>query len=112
MKLLGIVPESPGVDLKKPKLQYMVISVNNDLPVVIENMQHLKITKGDTIEIIDIKANYKRGLSADVLGFGSRFNDIHKKIVFTEQTRISIKKDFYPCGSVFLDFKNLFTTEI
>ncbi len=106
MKLLDIVPESPGVDLKKPKLQYMVISVNNDLPVVIENMQHLEITKGDTIEIIDIKANYKRGLSADVLGFGSRFNDMHKKIVITEQTRISIKKDFYPCGSVFLDFKN------
>ena len=105
MKLLGIVPESPGVNLKKPKLQYMVLSVNNSLPVVIENMQHLEINRGDTIEIIDIKANYKRGLSADILGCGSRFNDMHKKIVITEQTRISIKKDFYPCGSIFLDFR-------
>ncbi len=106
MKLLDIVPESPGVDLKKPALQYMVLSVNNALPIVIKNMQHLEISRGDTIEIIDIKANYKRGLSADVLGFGSRFNDMHKKIVITEQTRISIKKDFYPCGSVFLDFRS------
>ncbi len=105
MKLLDIIPESPGVDLKKPKLQYMVISVNSSIPVVVENMQHIEIKKGDTIELIDIKANYKRGLSADILGCGSRFNDMHKKIVIVEQTRISIKKDFYPCGSVFIDFR-------
>ncbi len=104
MKLLDIIPESPGVNLKKPKLQYMVISVNDSLPFVIENMHHLIINRGDTIEIMDIKANYTRGLSADILGCGSRFNDMHKKIVIKEQTRISVRKDFYPCGSIFLDF--------
>lgn len=104
MKLLDIIPESPGVNLKKPKLEYMVISVNNSVPFVIENMHHLEISRGDTIEIMDIKANYKRGLSADILGCGSRFNDMHKKIVVKEQTRILAKKDFYPCGSIFLDF--------
>ncbi len=103
MKLFDIIPETPGVDLKKPKLQYMVISVNGSVPVVVENMQHLQIKTGDIIEIVDIKANYKRGLNADIIGFGSRFNDMHKKIRVTYQTRIAVKKDFYPCGSVFID---------
>ncbi len=106
MKLFDIIPETPGINLKKPKLQYMVISVNNSIPLVVENMQHLKIARGDTIEIVDIKSNYKRGLSANILGFGSRFNDMHKKIKITNQTRIVVKKDFYPCGSIFIDFQD------
>lgn len=103
MELLNIVPQTPGIDLKKPEMQYMIISVNDAIPVVVEKMQHLKIKKGDTIQVHDIIANYERGLSVDVIGTGNRFNDIKKKLVITEPTRIVAKKDFYNCGSVFLD---------
>jgi len=72
---------------------------------VVEKMQRLKINPGDTIQVHDIVANYERGLSVDVLGVGNEFNDMKKKLVIHEPTRIEAKKDFYTCGSVFLEFE-------
>lgn len=104
MELMGVIPETPGSDLRKPELQYVIIVVNNNVPVVVGSMQHLKINKGDIVEVLDVVANYKRGLSADIIGAGSDLNDMKKKIRIDEETRIIIKKDHYPCGSIFLDF--------
>jgi sulfur carrier protein ThiS len=104
MELMDIIPETPGIDLKKPELQYVIVSVNNTLPVVVGAMQHLKINRGDKIEVIDVVANYKRGLSADIIGAGSGFNDMKKPVTINEETRIVVKKDHYSCGSIFLDF--------
>jgi hypothetical protein len=103
MDMLEIVPKNPNIDLKKPEMQYMIISVNNSIPVVVEEMQRLKINKGDTIKVHDIVANYERGLSVDVLGLGNQFNDLKNELVVNESTRIEVKKDFYKCGSVFVD---------
>jgi len=103
MELLDIIPQTPGINLKKPQMQYMIISVNNSIPVVVGKMQHLKIHKGDTVQVHDIVANYERGLSVDIIGVGNQFNDMKKKLVVNESTRIEAKKDFYKCGSVFLD---------
>ena len=103
MEILDIIPQTPGIDLKKPEMQYMIISVNDSIPVVVGKMQRLKIHKGDTIQIHDIIANYERGLSVDVIGLGNQFNDMKKRLVVNEPTRIVAKKDFYKCGSVFLD---------
>lgn len=104
MELLDIVPETPGVNLKKPKLKYMVISVNGSIPLVVEDGQHLMVSANDSVEVLDIKVNYERGLSVDIVGLGSRFNDMRKKVRIEQETRIIGKKDFYPCGSVYLDF--------
>ncbi len=103
MDALDIIPQTPGIDLKKPEMQYMIISVNDSIPVVVGKMQHLKINKGDKIQVHDIVANYERGLSVDVIGLGNQFNDMKNKLVVNESTRIEAKKDFYKCGSVFLD---------
>ena len=103
MEIMDIVPETPAVDLKKPELQYMVISVNDSVPVVVGKMQHLQIQPGDRVEVMDIVANYRRGLSADIIGKGNGFNDMKHKYTIRENTRIEAKKDFYSCGSVFLD---------
>ncbi|MFO7883989.1 MAG: M14/M99 family metallopeptidase [Desulfobacteraceae bacterium] len=111
MELLDIIPETPGVDLKTPELNYMVVSVNESLPFVVENRQRLSVEKGDIIQIHNIDANYERGLSADILGFGSRFNDMQKKIRITRPTRVVAKKDFYPCGSIYLDFSKTGTLD-
>ncbi len=103
MEVLDIIPQTPGIDLKKPQMQYMIISVNDSIPVVVGKMQHLKIKKGDMIQVHDIIANYERGLSVDVIGLGNQFNDMKNKLIINESTRIEAKKDFYTCGSVFLD---------
>lgn len=105
MALMDIVPKTPGVDLRKPEMQYMIISVNDSIPVVVGKMQRLTIRRGDTVQVHDIIANYERGLSVDVIGQGNKFNDMKKKLKILESTRIEAKKDFYTCGSVFLDIK-------
>jgi hypothetical protein len=104
MEMLDILPQTPGIDLKKPQMTYMIISINDAIPVVVGKMHRLKINPGDTIQVHDIVANYERGLSVDVLGVGNDFNDMKKKLIINEPTRIEAKKDFYACGSVFLDF--------
>lgn len=103
MEILGIVPQTPGIDLKKPEMEYMIISVNDSVPFVVGRMQHLSVNKGDVIEVHDVVANYERGLSVDVIGLGNHFNDMKKRLVVNESTRIEAKKDFYKCGSVFID---------
>ncbi|MFO7750435.1 MAG: M14/M99 family metallopeptidase [Desulfobacteraceae bacterium] len=104
MEMFDIVPETPGVDLTPPRLEYMVLSVNGSVPVVVENGQHLGLEPGDSVVLMDIKANYTRGLSADIIGFGSRFSDMGNPVTITRPTRVVAKKDFYPCGSIYLDF--------
>jgi Carboxypeptidase controlling helical cell shape catalytic len=99
MERLGITPETPGLNLAAPELRYLVISVNGALPVAVTNGQTLKISPGDWITISHIETNYERGLSADILGYGS-MNDLRKKIKINEDTRIIIRKDYYPCGSI------------
>lgn len=105
MEQLDIQPKTPGINLKKPEMQYMIISVNDSIPVVVGKMQRLKIRPGDMIQVHDIVANYERGLSVDVIGVGNEFNDMKKKLKIDEPTRIEAKKDFYACGSVFLDIE-------
>jgi len=99
MDLFGIVQEAPGLNIDPPILDYLVISINNSLPVVIKKQQTLYINPGDVIMISHIEANYERGLSADILGYGT-INDIRKEFAINKPTRIVVRKDYYPCGSV------------
>ncbi len=101
MEKFDIIPETPGLNLDKPVLDYMVISVNDSLPIVVKNQETLHINSGDIIIISHIETNYERGLSADVIGYGS-IRDVRKKIRITGPTRIVARKDYFPCGSVYI----------
>ena len=102
MELLDVVPQTPGLNLEKPLLDYLVIAVNDSLPVVLKNQQTLKVAQGDRVTISHIEANYERGLSADLVGLGA-INDLRKPTVIRAPTRIVVRKDYYPCGSVYID---------
>lgn len=110
MDRFDIIPETPGLNLENPDLNYLVIAVNDTLPVVVKKNHTLFINPGDFIRISHIEANYERGLSADIKGIGS-LNDSRKKFVVQHPTRIVVRKDFYPCGTVFLDFNAGHTQE-
>ena len=101
MIIFDIIPETPGINIDYPELDYLVISIDDSFPIVVKNRQTLNIKSGDTISISHIEANYERGLSADIIGLGST-NDIRKKMRITESTRIVVRKDYYPCGSVYI----------
>jgi len=101
MNELGIVPEMPPVSIEPPSLSYLVIAVNDGLPVVVRDQQTLHLRVGDRIEIAHIEANYERGLCADILGLGS-MNDLRKSFVISAETDIVVRKDHLGCGRVHL----------
>jgi len=92
MKLFGIIPEQPGLFLDRPELKYLVVSINGRTSIVIRNKQALNIMAGDTINIAHVEANYERGLSVDILGYGS-MNDFRKDFSIYKDTSLIIRKD-------------------
>ncbi|MBF0449489.1 MAG: succinylglutamate desuccinylase/aspartoacylase family protein [Candidatus Magnetomorum sp.] len=99
MKYLDIIPETPSVRIDPPKLKHLVISVNNDMPVVVEDGQTLYVDKGDAVTITHVESNYDRGIVADVVGYGT-VNDVRKRIIINRQTEVNVRKDHYSCGTV------------
>lgn len=101
MDELGIVLEMPPVSLERPSLSYLVVAVNDGLPVVVWDQQTLHLRPGDRIEIAHIEANYDRGLCADIVGLGS-MNDLRKSFAIAADTDIVVKKDHLECGRIHL----------
>jgi len=92
MRLFDIKPEHPRLFLDPPELDYLVVSVNGQIPIVIRDQQVLNIKAGDAITIAHVEANYERGLSVDVLGYGS-LNDFRERISIHKDTKLLIRKD-------------------
>jgi hypothetical protein len=92
MRVFGVIPEQPRLFLDSPELKYVVVSVNGETPIVIERGQTLHVTAGDRITIVHVEANYERGLSADILGYGS-LNDFRKDFSIYKNTSVVIRKD-------------------
>jgi hypothetical protein len=92
MRLFGIIPEQPGLFLDPPDLRYLVVSINGQTPIVIKDRETLNIMAGDTINIAHVEANYERGLSVDILGYGS-LNDFRKDFSIYKDTSLIIRKD-------------------
>ncbi|MDR2387438.1 MAG: hypothetical protein LBE80_07645 [Deltaproteobacteria bacterium] len=101
MRIYGVIPEQPRINLDPPILQYMVISVNGQLPVAVADGQTLMIAPGDSVEVVHIGANYDRGLSVDVLGVGS-LNDIRMPLVIEKATKVIARKDNDTFGQIAL----------
>ena len=101
MERLDIFPETPGLNLDRPVLNYLVVSINDSLPIVVKARQSLSLNSGDTIMVSHIEANYERGLSVDIIDYGT-VNDIRKKFRITTPTKIIVRKDYHPCGRIYL----------
>jgi hypothetical protein len=92
MKHFGIIPESPGLNLDPPVLKYLVVAINGQTPIVVESNQALELRAGDMISVTHIEANYERGLSLDILGYGG-VNDLGKDYAIFRDTSILVRKD-------------------
>jgi len=99
MDLLSITPETPFTDLAQPIMQYVVIAVNDKLPFAVPNGHALHINPGDVVKISHVEGNYKRGISADILSYGT-VNDMHKSVRITTPTQVIVRKDYQRCGTV------------
>ena len=91
-KIFGIIPESPGLVLDPPVLKYLVTSINGQTPIVVKGNQALRLNPGDSINISHIEANYERGLSLDILGYGG-LNDFRRDFSIFRDSTIIVRKD-------------------
>jgi len=92
MNLFDIVPEHPGIALEPPVLKYLVLSVNGQAATVGKDEHPIYLRAGDSIHVSHIEANYERGLSLDILGYGD-LNDFRKDLVISGDTSLIVRKD-------------------
>ena len=100
MKEFGIVPENPRILVENPQLNHLIVLINGTERVAVKNGETLLLNQGDQviIEHIDME-NYKRGLTADIIGVGG-INDLGKPFTINFPRRIIVRKDSYKCASV------------
>ncbi|MBW1888567.1 MAG: hypothetical protein JRI52_09505, partial [Deltaproteobacteria bacterium] len=92
MKRFSIISQSPGFVLDPPALKYLVVSINGQTPIVVKDKKSLKLFRGDAINVSHIEANYERGMSLDILGYGD-LNDYRKDFEIFRNTNIIVRKD-------------------
>lgn len=103
MKQYGIIPEHPSVSLPPPELDHLVVNlIGNTLPFAVKNGTTLTVPEGSSIQVTSILANYKRGLTLDILGFGN-LNDLGRVAKILTPTKIKVFKDAFPCGEVSIE---------
>ena len=102
MEHLGIELDAPGLNLKKPHLDYLLVKVNKGPAYAMPHGSTLKIKPGDEVLITDIIGNYKRGMVADIDGLGNR-NDTNIPFSIPSDTRIIVRKDAAECGWIALE---------
>jgi|GEM_PF-4025222 hypothetical protein len=96
----GIVPEHPSVSLPVPELDHLVIRIVGDRnPFALKNLDTITIPAGTSIHVESVVANYKRGLSIDIMNVGST-NDLGRVSIINFPTTIKVFKDAYQCGEV------------
>ena len=103
MKQYDIIPEHPSVSLPPPELDHLVVSlIGNPIPFAVKNGTTLTVPEGFSIQVTSILANYKRGLTLDILGFGN-LNDLGRVAKITSPTKIKVYKDAFPCGEISIE---------
>jgi len=98
MDYFDVIPEHPAVIAKKPVLKYLVIT-NGERRKICGNGETLHLEEGEVFEINEIIANCERGLSCDVVGWGTN-HDINKKIKMISDGTILVRKDSEVIGRI------------
>jgi len=99
MAELDIIQDPPWVAIAPPLLNYLLIKINGKHPFAMRPGTQLEIEQGDDVVIVDIIANYQRGLVADLQGLGTS-NDTNMPFRLSKPTRVIVRKDAQECGWV------------
>ncbi|MCE5250923.1 M14/M99 family metallopeptidase [bacterium] len=100
MREYEIIPEHPSVYLPTPQLDHLVINIiGNSVPFAVQNGTTLTIPAGSSIQVASVVANYLRGISLDIQGYGNT-NDLGRVVSITSPTTIKVYKDAFLCGEV------------
>ena len=92
MSEFGLVPDMPGISMEQPRLDYLLVRVNDGYPYALPHGARLRVHGGDRIVVSGIVANYSRGLVADIDGYGTK-NDTNRPYQIQKETRIYVRRD-------------------
>ncbi len=98
MEYFDVNPEHPAIITQKPALKYLIVTVDQQRKVL-KDGENLILNKGDKLVVNEIIANCERGLSCDVLGWGSD-HDINKPVTITNDNVILVRKDSDVIGKI------------
>lgn len=99
MEEFGIILDAPGIKVEEPKMDYLIIKVNDGHAFALPDTAALPLEIGDEVTITDVIANYKRGLAVDIRGWGTA-NDTNLPFRVSKPTRVLVRKDAKMCGWV------------
>lgn len=104
LRAFDVVPENPPLKFDTPQLDFLVLSLNGNRSIIARDRDVIALRPGETLEIEHIQSNYRRGLSADVQGFGGD-NDVRRVLKIDAPTSIIVKKDSFKCGEVKIELE-------
>jgi len=105
LDVFGLELEQPRISLEPAALNHLIVSVNDTVPLALADGQTLQVAPGDTIKVLNIGANYSRGLAVKVTGQGDpSFNDLGLPLRIDKPTAITVFKDRRPIGRVAVEF--------
>jgi hypothetical protein len=99
MEELGIVTDHPPMVFDAPELRYLVVRVNGGMPVAVSDREALHLAPGDAIQILEVVANYQRGITVDIQGLGTE-NDFQKVVPVRGDTRVLVRKESEVFGQI------------
>lgn len=96
---IGITADQPPMALDPPQLQYLLISLNGEIPLAVPDKETVEVAPGELVEVVGVVANYQRGITADLEGLGTE-NDIHRPLRVRKDTRVLVRKESQVFGQV------------
>lgn len=97
----------PTSRVRQPLLYWLELVKNGKDIIRVNNHTNVRLFPGDRIRVQHIFSNYKSGLSANILKWGS-LNDVNRDFIFQQETRVIIKKNHVAIGTInlkkFLDY--------
>jgi hypothetical protein len=94
-----VIVDVPPARIEEPRLDYLVINVNDSDPLIVKNGGTLYVEKGARVSVDHIVGNYERYLFADFVGVGDR-NDNDLEVAVSAPVTIKVRKDAMICGEV------------
>ncbi|MBI2058487.1 MAG: succinylglutamate desuccinylase/aspartoacylase family protein [Nitrospirae bacterium] len=102
LKTFNAELDLPPVRFDPPQLEFLVLSINRERPIIVKDRETIRLAEGDRIEVEHIQSNYRRGLSVDVAGVGGD-SDLHRPLTINKETTILVRKDSLKCGEIHIE---------
>jgi hypothetical protein len=91
----------PPIKVEQPQLYWLELEKNGCDILRVNSNTNVRLAINDVLRITKIFANYKSGLSANILNWGD-INDLQKEFIFEKDHTIVVRKNNIKIGQIYL----------